>query len=88
MNPGFDAFLVRLYTDDELRRAFLVDPRTVARAAGLSEAEAAALEGIDRPGLELAARSFAAKRQGAPGRQGLAGRWRWRPFHGPPSVVF
>ena len=80
MNPGFEAFLARLYTDDDLRGAFLADPRTVARAAGLSEGEATALEGIDRPGLELAARSFAAKRQGAPAPRRPTGRWRWWPW--------
>ena len=80
MNPAFEAFMARLYTDAELRRRFLVDPRAVARAAGLGEKEVTALKAIDRPGLELTARSFAAKRTairhvrkvGAGGR-----RWSW-----------
>ena len=76
MSPRFEAFVVRLYTDAKLRDAFLVAPRAVARAAGLSEAEALALEDVDRPGLELAARSFAAKRQGPPNAD-AAGRGRW-----------
>jgi hypothetical protein len=80
MSPRFEAFIVRLYTDDELRRAFLVDPRTVAQAAGLGEAETMALEAIDRPGLELAARSFGVKRR-ATGktRRASPDRRPWRP---------
>ena len=61
-SPGFEAFLARLYVDEAARRRFLDDPRGVARAAGLDEAEVDALARIDRAGLELAARSFAAKR--------------------------
>jgi hypothetical protein len=92
MSPGFEAFLVRLYTDDELRRAFLVDPRAVARAAGLGEGEVAALAAIDRPGLELAARSLGAKRgAGAQERgkgRGWLARWPWtRAFHVGRAVV-
>ena len=48
---------------DELRRGFTEDPRAVAAAAGLDAEEVDALVAIDRTGLELAARSYAAKRR-------------------------
>jgi hypothetical protein len=60
--PAFEAFLARLYTDAALRAAFLADPAGIARGAGLSESEVAALGTIDRQGLALAADSFAYKR--------------------------
>ena len=63
---------MKLYLDRDARRAFLADPR---RAATVAE--------LDRDGLELAARSFAAKR----GAQAPRGRWarllaRWRRWRG------
>jgi len=61
-----EALLARLYTDAALRRAFEADPLALARAHGLDEADAQALARIDREGLMLAARSFEAKRAGAP----------------------
>ena len=68
-SPAFEAFLARLYTDARFRRRFLAAPRAAAERAGLSPAECAALERIDREGLEMAARSFAAKRaRGRPTR--------------------
>src|SRR5262249_43448379 len=57
-----EAFLALLYTDAAARRAFLTDPHGMAAGAGLDRPEVAALAAIDRVGLELAARSFAAKR--------------------------
>ena len=57
-----EAYLARLYTDAAARDAFLADPRGEARRAGLAEDDVAALEAIDRTGLELAAASFAHKR--------------------------
>ncbi len=60
--PAFEEFLARLYTDAELRAAFLADPAGVARSAALTDAEIAALAAIDRQGLALAANSFAHKR--------------------------
>ena len=54
-SPAFEAFLARLYTDGETRQRFLAEPRAVAQAAGLVEAECEALERIDRDGLVLAA---------------------------------
>ena len=68
MSIAFEAFLARLYTDAELRRRFLADPRAVAGGGaggghGLSAEEIQALVDIDRVGLELAAASFARKRR-------------------------
>jgi hypothetical protein len=60
--PAFEAFLARLYVDREFRAAFLADQTAVARAAALDDDEVAALAAIDRPGLLLAADSFAHKR--------------------------
>jgi len=63
-SPLLEAFLALLYTDQAARRRFHADPAGEARLAGLGAEEVAALLRIDRPGLELAARSFAAKRAG------------------------
>lgn len=63
MSPAYEAFLVRLYTDDDARARFLVDPPAEASRGGLTIDEAAAIVQIDRTGLELAARSYAAKRR-------------------------
>jgi hypothetical protein len=60
VSPAFEAFLARLYVDAGARAAFLADPR--AATVALAPDEIAALERIDRAGLELAAGSFAAKR--------------------------
>ena len=59
---AIEALLARLYTETELRARFLADPRAVALACGLDEADAAALQSIDRVGLELAAESYRLKR--------------------------
>lgn len=59
---ALEAFLARLYTEAPLRRRFLDDPAAVAREAGLAPEEVAAMEAIDRVGLELAAESYARKR--------------------------
>jgi hypothetical protein len=73
--------LARLYVDTEARRRFLADPRGYARRAGLAEADVEAMARMDRVGLELAARSFAAKRAGQPATR--ATRWlRWFPRAG------
>jgi hypothetical protein len=61
-SPRFEAFLARIYLDGDARARFLAAPRATALAGGLSDDEAAALERIDRRGLELTARSLAAKR--------------------------
>ena len=60
--PRFEAFLAALYVDPELRRRFVADARATAAAAGLEPNEIDALAQIDLTGLELAARSYAAKR--------------------------
>jgi len=70
-SPRFEAFLARLYVDGEFRAAFLADPRRAA--AGLAPDEIAALEAIDREGLELAADSFARKRAGRASRRSRGG---------------
>ena len=82
MSASLETYLVKLYLDRDARRAFLADPRAAASAEGLSEPDVAALERVDREGLEMAARSFARKRA-AQGRRGLwarlRARWRaWR----------
>lgn len=57
-----EAFLARLYVDAPSRQRFLAAPEAEARAAGLEPDEVDALCKIDRVGLELAAASFARKR--------------------------
>lgn len=56
------AFLTRLYVDEGTRARFLADPRGEAIRAGFDPHACEALAGIDRAGLELAARSFEKKR--------------------------
>jgi len=75
VSAKLEAFLARIYVGDEARTRFLSDPRGEAARAGLSPAEQEALILIDRPGLELAARSFAHKRSGKVRRRG---RWPFR----------
>jgi len=62
-SPAFEAFLARLYTEDDLRRRFVASPSSVANESGLSNEEQRALEAIDRDGLIVAARSYAQKRR-------------------------
>ena len=59
----FEEALARLYTDPALRERFHRDPVGEAIALGLEGPHVDALAGIDRPGLELAAASFASKRR-------------------------
>jgi len=61
-SPAFEAFLARLYIDEDLRLRFLTSPADVARESGLSDTERQAVEAIDRDGLILAAESYARKR--------------------------
>jgi hypothetical protein len=61
-SAAFEAFLAKIYTDPQARERFVQNPTDGARAAGLSEAECVALAEIDIVGLEMAARSFATKR--------------------------
>lgn len=62
-SPQFEAFLARLYTDAQLREAFLHDSHASASKANLSTSEVEALCNIDRAGLQMAAHSFAKKRE-------------------------
>jgi hypothetical protein len=62
MRSEFEAFLARLYTDAQVRQRFLADPRGEAQRHSMTDEECAALERIDRTGLEMSARSFAHKR--------------------------
>jgi hypothetical protein len=75
MRAEFETFLARLYTDAQLRRRFLADPRGEAQRHHLTTEECAALERIDRAGLELSARSFAHKRAIKASRRSW---WSWR----------
>lgn len=58
-----EAFLAKIYVDEESRERFLADPRGEAAKAGLGEREIEALEKIDRAGLVLTTRSLQKKRQ-------------------------
>ena len=60
---AFEAFLTRVYADVGARARFKANPREEARRAGLTDEECAELEKIDWVGLEMAAKSFANKRQ-------------------------
>jgi hypothetical protein len=73
----FEAFLAKLYVDNQARSRFLADPRREALAAGLTEAECAAFVKIDWIGLELAADSFARKRASGPPRKPAVNLPRW-----------
>ena len=77
MSAALEAYLARLYLDSAARRTFLANPHAAATEAGLEPTDVAALERIDRVGLELAAHSFAAKRATAPRRRRLARLTAW-----------
>ena len=62
-SPAFEAFLAKIYVDARARAEFLADPIAAARKAQLTDAECEALLAIDRTGLEMAAASFARKRE-------------------------
>ena len=62
-DPKLERFLASLYVDPALRARFLSNPRAEASRAGLTPEQCRALEAIDRAGLEMAARSFARKRE-------------------------
>lgn len=73
-SPALEAFLARLYTDQDARARFTADIRGEALRAGLSDAEATALQGIDVTGLQMAATSYARKRE-QHRRKRLLPRW-------------
>jgi hypothetical protein len=58
-----EAFLAKIYVDENSRERFLADPSGEAAKAGLDEREIEALEKIDRAGLILTTRSLQKKRQ-------------------------
>jgi hypothetical protein len=58
-----EAFLAKIYVDENLRERFLADPRGEAAKAGLNEREIMAVEKIDRAGLILTAQSLQKKRK-------------------------
>jgi hypothetical protein len=64
-----EAFLAKIYVEEDSRERFLVDPRGEATKAGLNEREIAALEKIDRAGLILTARSLQKKRRRLSGKR-------------------
>ena len=57
-----EALLASLYVDRAARERWLADPDGEGRRAGLDEAARDAVRNLNRPGLELAAASFAHKR--------------------------
>lgn len=61
-SPTLEAFLARLYTDQDSLDRFLEDPVAEAEKSGLSAAEARSLAQVDRIGMRMAATSFAHKR--------------------------
>jgi hypothetical protein len=73
----FEAFLAKLYVNDQARSRFLADPRREVLGAGLTEDDCVALAKIDWAGLELAAASFARKRASRPRRKYILNLTRW-----------
>jgi len=76
-SPALETYLARLYTDDALRAAFLLEPHAQALLHGLSPQEAEAMAAMDRIGLQMAAASYRAKRTAHGTRAAPAQRW-WR----------
>ncbi|PHV51282.1 hypothetical protein CSQ91_09260 [Janthinobacterium sp. BJB301] len=76
-SPALETYLARLYTDDALHDAFLLDPRAQALLQGLSPEEAEAMAAMDRVGLQMAAASYRAKRSAHGNRARPAQPW-WR----------
>ena len=71
-----EALLASLYVDRAARERWLADPDGEGRRAGLDEAARDAMRTLDRPGLELAAASFAHKRAAGGAEARLADRQR------------
>lgn len=61
-SPSLEAFLARLYTDGVLRARFQADAIGAGASFGLTGPELAAVCAIDVEALELAAASYAKKR--------------------------
>ena len=60
---NLEAFLARIYCDQQARASFLSDPAVEALRAGLSPDEIEAVKQIDQVGLELFAVSLERKRE-------------------------
>jgi hypothetical protein len=58
-----EAFLAKIYTDQNVRERFLIDPRNEAAQAGLTPGEIESLVNIDRVGLQLFAASLERKKE-------------------------
>ncbi|HLG14096.1 MAG TPA: hypothetical protein VJH03_06130 [Blastocatellia bacterium] len=64
-----EAFLAKIYVNEDARASFLADPRGEAIRAGLSQHQADELVQIDRVGLDLMAESLRRKRERRGGSQ-------------------
>ncbi|MET3107939.1 hypothetical protein AAKU67_004376 [Oxalobacteraceae bacterium GrIS 2.11] len=62
-SPKLEEFLAQLYTDVHLRERFLQDQVGTASSAALTADEVSALCQIDLAGLQMAAASYANKRE-------------------------
>jgi putative modified peptide len=62
MQHRLESLLARLLTDDAFRRQFLHDPAAVAKQAGLSAEECAAVAAMPMQDLKNAAWSYGRKR--------------------------
>ena len=62
-SSALEAFLAKLYTDSIALERFLANPEKEATNAGLAESEIVALCSVDRAGLQMAAASYAHKRE-------------------------
>jgi hypothetical protein len=81
-----EAFLARLYVDATARERFKANPIAETKHAGLSNHESNSLSSIDWTGLEMAARSFAKKRELKRASNRLAAmRWLRTLWHSWPS---
>ena len=65
MQDRLERFMARLYTDGELRKAFVADPRVVGEREGLSAEQCRAMAAMPLDHLHRAARSYEHKRRGA-----------------------
>lgn len=64
INPSsIEHFLAQLYTNEALRARFIQNPESVGREFGFDGDALQQLKNLDRAGLDLAADSFARKRQ-------------------------
>ncbi len=69
MRPSrVEAFLAKLYTDEDFLGKFLREPEILSRKEGLTGTEAKEMAGMDLTGLGFAADSFKHKRRGRGGK--------------------